>query len=93
MRSHGTRRTEILLLALVVLLGIDVLSRIPEAAHAEQPQQSQNRLLGFAASPSKSGSNVVIWRQWSNGVIDKRLYANASNISYQDGWVIVERSD
>ena len=90
MRSNGTRRTEILLLTLVVLLGIDVLSRLPESAHAEQ---SQNRLLGFAACPSKSGSNVVIWRQWSNGVIDKRLYANANNVNFNDGWVIVERAN
>ncbi len=90
MRSQGTRRFEILLLALVVLLGIDVLSRLPQTAQAEQ---SQNRLLGFAASPSKSGSSVVIWRQWSNGVIDKRLYNNASNIQFQDGWVIVERAN
>ncbi len=90
MRSHGTRRYEILLLALVVLLGIDVLSRLPQTAQAEQ---SPNRLLGFAASPSKSGSSVVIWRQWSNGVIDKRLYNNASNINFQDGWVIVQRAN
>ena len=90
MRSQGTRRFEILLLALVVLLGIDVLSRLPQTAQAEQ---ATNRLLGFAASPSKSGSSVVIWRQWSNGVIDKRLYHNASNIQFQDGWVIVERAN
>ena len=86
MRSHGTRRHEILLLALVVLLGIDG----PQTAQAEQ---KPNRLLGFAASPSKSGGSVVIWRQWSNGVIDKRLYNNASNIQFQDGWVIVERAN
>ncbi len=90
MRSHGTRRFEVILLALVVLLGIDVLSRFPQTAQAEQ---TANRLLGFTASPSRSGGDVVIWRQWSNGVIDKRLYKNASNINYNDGWVIVERAD
>ncbi len=90
MRSHGTRRFEILLLALVVLLGIDVLSRLPQTAQAEQ---APNRLLGFAATPSKSGGNVVIWRQWSNGVIDKRLYTNSSNVQFQDGWVVVERAN
>ncbi len=90
MRSQGTRRFEILLLALVVLLGIDVLSRLPQTAQAEQ---APNRLLGFAATPSKAGGNVVIWRQWSNGVIDKRLYTNSSNVQFQDGWVIVERAN
>ena len=89
MRSHGTRRFEILLLALIVLLGIDVLSRLPQAAHAEQ---APNHVVGFAASPSKAGSTVVIWRQWANGVIDKRLYNNSNNISFNDGWVIVERT-
>ncbi len=88
--KRDSKRFELILLAGVVLLGIDILTRLPAVAQASQPQ---SRLLGMAATQSKSGSNTVIWRHWSNGAIDKRLYNTATGLTYEDGWVNVQRGD
>ena len=88
--KRKSQRLELIMLAGVVLLGIDILTRIPASA---QPRPTTNRLLGFAATQSKSGSNTVLWRHWSNGAIDKRLYNTATGLTYQDGWVNVQRGE
>ncbi|MCZ6836716.1 MAG: hypothetical protein O7G85_13145 [Planctomycetota bacterium] len=88
--KRRTTRLEMIMLVFVILLGIDVLSRIPDAANA---QGNTNRLLGFTATQTKSGGNTIIWRQWSNGALDKRLFRSSENLSLQGGWVIVQQGN
>jgi hypothetical protein len=62
------------------------------AAQAAQPQAGAAAhvvAITAVASPS-SGSGTVLFRQWSNGNIDRRLVNSTAGLSYQNGWQLLQ---
>jgi hypothetical protein len=61
-------------------------------AVAAQAAQAQGggagaHVVGITAVPTpSSGSGTVLFRQWSNGNIDRRLVNSTAGLSYQNGW-------
>lgn len=57
------------------------------AAQAAQGGAAGAHVVGITAvaTPS-SGSGTVLFRQWSNGNIDRRLVNSTAGLSYQNGW-------
>jgi len=52
-------------------------------------QQEPARVVGFAVVHSQSGSNVVMYRAWSHGGVDRRLIPAGSDLTFQGGWRVV----
>ena len=57
----------------------------------ERTKPDPGKVIGISCVQTKSGSNVVIYRLWSNGGIDRRLVRSVGTtpedtLTHQNGW-------
>ena len=48
--------------------------------------QSDARPIGVSVMLAPSGKNIIVYRLWSHGGIDRRLVTPADDLTFQGGW-------